>query len=110
MSSLCVTYVSLDRQHTHTGILQSIYNGEHWASGLKSFSKALCLAIWLFSTVYLVIFGRESIGWELLFMYFIGGLLFHTFWEAKSQYTYTYMFVLIPFAAHAVSQLLNRVK
>lgn len=97
-------------QYTHTEILQSIYNGGQWASGLKSYSKALCLAIWLFATAYIVVFSRGSVGWELLFMYFIGGLLFHTFWEAKSQYTYTYMFVLIPFAAHAAGQLLTRIK
>lgn len=97
-------------QYTHTEILQSIYGGGQWGSGLKNYSKALCLAIWLFATAYTVKFRRGSMGWELLFMYFIGGLLFHTFWEAKSQYTYTYMFVLIPFSAHAAGQLLRRMK
>ncbi len=34
----------------------------------------------------------------LLLIVFIGGYLFHTFWEAKSQYTFPYFFLLIGYA------------
>ena len=44
------------------------------------------------------------------FMYFIGGLLFHTAWEGKSQYVYSYVFVLIPFAVYGFVKLADVLK
>ena len=35
----------------------------------------------------------------VLAMIFIGGFVFHMFWEAKCQYTISYFVLLIPFAA-----------
>lgn len=36
---------------------------------------------------------------ELIFaVIFIGGFIFHLFWEAKAQYTFTYFVLLIPYA------------
>ena len=44
--------------------------------------------------------GKENITNEdcLLTTIFIGGFLFHTFWEAKGQYTLPYFTLLIPLA------------
>ena len=89
-------------QYTHTELLQSIYTGGSWVSGIAGYLKLLCLALWLFAAVFLVLQGRTAAGWEPMYLYFIGGLLFHTFWEGKSQYTYPYLFVLIPFAAWGI--------
>ena len=51
---------------------------------------------------------RKEIGLEeLLFaVIFIGGFLFHTFWEAKSQYTMLYFMILIPYMVKGYSRLL----
>ena len=97
-------------QYTHTNLLQSIYTGGTWASGISGYLKLLCLAVWLFAAVFLVLRGRTAAGWEPMYLYFVGGLLFHTFWEGKSQYTYPYLFVLIPFAACAIRSCLTREK
>ena len=97
-------------QYTHTDLLQSIYTGGSWASGIAGYLKLLCLALWLFAAVFLVLRGRTEKGWEPMYLYFIGGLLFHTFWEGKSQYTYPYLFVLIPFAACAIRLCITREK
>ena len=46
--------------------------------------------------------GREGKNMEqmlVLAMIFIGGFVFHMFWEAKCQYTISYFVLLIPFAA-----------
>lgn len=94
-------------QYTHTPILQSVYTGGIWASILTAGMKLLCLALWIFAAAFLVFWGRESTGWEPMYLYFIGGLLFHTFWEGKSQYTYPYLFVLIPYASWAVSRFIS---
>ncbi len=44
----------------------------------------------------------------ILPMIFIGGFLFHLFWEAKGQYTLSYFVLLIPCAAAGYSLLTNK--
>ena len=95
-------------QHTHTEILQSIYTGGTWAAGIAGCMKILCMAIWIFALLFLVIYGKNRTGWEPMFLYFIGGLLFHTFWEGKSQYTYPYLFVLIPCASYMIAACMQQ--
>lgn len=38
---------------------------------------------------------------------FIGGFIFHLFWEAKSQYTITYFVLLIPYCAKGLMDMTN---
>jgi len=64
----------------------------------------------LLGVLVLLLYGKHSEGWEVFFLYFIGGLIFHTFWEAKSQYTYPYAFCLIPFAMYAAAMLLRKIR
>lgn len=97
-------------QYTHTDILQSLYTGGTWAAKITACMKALCIGLWIFAVLFLVFSGGKQAGWEIMYLYFVGGLLFHTFWEGKSQYTYPYLFVLIPFAANAVSRLITSPK
>ena len=96
-------------QYTHTDILRSIYTGGTWAASITGYMKTLCIGLWVFALVYLILYGRQT-GWEPMYLYFIGGLLFHTIWEGKSQYTYPYLFVLIPFAACAIRKILVTLK
>ena len=96
-------------QYTYTGFLQSVYTGGAWADRLEICMKMLCLGLWILALAYLIFCGNQT-GWEPMYLYFIGGLLFHTFWEGKSQYTYPYLFVLIPFAACAVRKLILKMK
>lgn len=95
-------------QYTHTKILQSLYTGDTWASGITDYLKTLTIGLWVFALLFLIFTGGKQTGWEMLYLYFIGGLLFHMFWEGKSQYTYTYLFVLIPFAAYAFRQAMAK--
>lgn len=97
-------------QYTHTDILQSLYTGDTWATGITAYLKTLCIGLWVFAVLFLVFDGGKQAGWEIMYLYFIGGLLFHTFWEGKSQYTYPYLFVLIPFAARTVGYLTEKRK
>lgn len=63
----------------------------------------------------------RSEGFWYALLYAVGGFLLHIVWEAKSQYTYPYVFVLIPGCARAlagmgdfiparVNQFLHRVR
>ncbi len=94
-------------QYTHTEILESLYTGGTWADAVAGYLKLLCLALWAYAAAFLLMKGNVTAGWEPMYLYFIGGLLFHTFWEGKSQYTYPYLFVLIPFAAFAVRRIIT---
>jgi len=58
--------------------------------------------------VYLVQHGADHTQWQLPFLLLVGGFLFHTVWEGKSQYIYPYLFGLIPFAAFALSDVFER--
>lgn len=97
-------------QYTHTDILKSLYSGGRWAEWITICMKLLCLALWIFAAWYLLLAGKETADWTPMYLYFIGGLLFHTFWEGKSQYTYPYLFVLIPFAGNSIKTLITKHK
>lgn len=86
-------------QYTHTALLQSIYQGGTGVKALGLFCKCIVLPILCFSMLFLIMFHKETRDWQLCYLYLIGGVLFHLFWETKSQYVYPYVFCLIPFAA-----------
>lgn len=90
-------------QYTHTELLQSIYNGKNAENAIATFSKFLCLIIWAFSFLFVYKHASKHDGWQIMFLFFIGGLIFHTLWEGKSQYIYPYVFCMIPFAMFAVA-------
>lgn len=77
--------------------LKALYRQKLPSDVLTILCKLVTLTIFLGCFVYLLTPGKET-GWELFLIYFLGGFLFHTFWEGKSQYTYPYVFCLIPCA------------
>ena len=98
------------RQKTHTPLLQSIYNGGAAEEAIAFLSKTIVLFVFGFTIVFLLFQRKETYGWELLLLFLIGGLIFHTFWEGKSQYIYPYVFSLIPIAAIGMVWAVNKIK
>lgn len=95
--------------HAHTPLLKSLYTGGTAESLLSNALKIYVLALFGLSTVFIVRYYKRFNGWELFFLLLIGGFLFHTIWEGKSQYVYSYFFGLIPFAAFSASKILERI-
>lgn len=61
--------------------------------------------VFLCSLLFLVKNRRSITVQQLIFgIIFIGGFLFHIFWEGKSQYTVVYFFLLIPYAIKGYQQ------
>ena len=96
-------------QYTHTRILASLYNGGTVENMAESFSKFLTLTLWGCAAAFLFFCRKKHSGWEIFFLFFMGGLLFHTAWEGKSQYIYPYVFCLIPCAMYALHRGVGKI-
>lgn len=96
-------------QNGGAGFLQSIYGEGVGYRILNVFGGVMLLLIYGLSGVYAlrVALGKTPLRTEALFPYifFLGGFLFHLFWETKSQYVYPYVFLLIPTAAQTLEAL-----
>lgn len=97
-------------QGIHSWLLKSIYHDQLPEDILTVLCKFVTLVIWLGICVFLIFQGKKTEGWELFVMYFLGGLIFHTFWEGKSQYIYPYVFSLIPCAMGGIWELSQKMK
>ena len=89
-------------QKAHTELLTSLYDGGEVEDRVATFARLILLSVLSFSLLALILRRTRTDGAEMLVLFFIGGLLFHTVWEGKSQYTYPYVFVLIPLAAFGI--------
>lgn len=96
-------------QYTNTRLLQSIYSGGTAEKIIAAFLKVLCFIIFGSTFGFLLLKEQKHDGWTLFVMFFIGGLLFHTLWEGKSQYTYPYVFCLIPLSAYCIHHTAERI-
>lgn len=96
-------------QEVSTPLLQSLCQGGKAEKAANACARAVTLTIYLGVCVYLLHHGRQRNGWQLALLYFLGGFLFHIFWETKSQYVYPYVFCLIPIAADGLCQICKRV-
>lgn len=86
--------------------IQSIVAGKASVFLLELFNLSQTLVL-AGVCLYLFLCRREIDLRELLFaVIFIGGFLFHTFWEAKSQYAMLYFMILIPYMVKGYSRLL----
>ncbi|MDO5522219.1 MAG: hypothetical protein Q4G58_17120, partial [bacterium] len=72
----------------------------------------LFLSIALIGVMMYLLYNREQIKLlELLpGIVFLGGFLFHLFWEAKGQYTITYFVLLFPYCVKGYSCIYKRIE
>ena len=97
-------------QKTYTRITESLYCDGLAEDAMTVLCKYVSLLIWVGTIAFLILRGTRTQGWELFLMYFLGGLIFHTFWEGKSQYIYPYVFCLIPCAMAGIWELSRRMR
>lgn len=102
------TYESLWIQQQRKGagdmpdLVDRLINGGGRLSEAYIFYCNLLQSFLYFGTLLFVIFHWKTIssGELLIPVIFIGGFLFHTFWEAKGQYTLPYCAILLPYCIH----------
>lgn len=88
-------------------LTQNIYVG--WRHDLLvEFMDIYQSLIWLCAAVWVII-NRKGMDEKklLLATIVLGGVAFHTFWEAKSQYVLQYFVILIPYAAAGLSDIID---
>ncbi len=95
-------------QQAETEGLRKLYRGEGAEPILRICMKALLVLVNVLALGYLFVKRKEKPGTEYAYVFFVGGFLFHLFWEAKSQYIYPYVFVLLPSCAWMVVYLYEK--
>ena len=102
-------------QVNSTDLLRDLQTGGKTEDRAETFMTFLTLVLWGAAVCFLIRHARTVDGWELPFLFFVGGVLFHLVWEGKSQYIYPYLFVLIPccmgalyYAARSLNRLMRK--
>lgn len=86
-------------QSVQTPLLQSLYSGGSVERCISVGMKAFLQLIYITALAFLLKCRKQEWRTEYAYIFFVGGFLFHLFWEAKSQYIYPYVFVLLPSCA-----------
>ena len=84
-------------------VLKSLYAGGKVEELCNLLTKCVLIVIYTSALCFLV--RQKDDRAQLFYLYFIGGFIFHLFWEAKSQYVYTYVFMLFPICANELCVL-----
>lgn len=92
-------------QLVETRVLQSLYHGATLEHIVCAYMKGFLMLLLALTVWYVVCKRKQSYAFAYALIYFVGGFLLHIAWEGKSQYVYTYIFILIPGCAHAFSVL-----
>lgn len=76
---------------------------------LLFYYNAMQSVIWAGMIIFLLLHRKKMKIWYMgLAITFLGGFLFHLFWEAKCQYTVVYYVLLFPYAAAGYHGLLEK--
>lgn len=90
-------------QESKTGL--AAYVCDDGEQSVKSFLNIYNIFIFtMFSAglIFLIKYGKRKISFAFLPLIILGGFLFHTFFEAKSQYAIFYFVMMIPIAGYGL--------
>ena len=80
------------------------------SDGLNNYLNIFESIVFLGTLAYIFFTGRHmKLHRMLLPIIFIGGFIFHLFWEAKGQYTITYFILLMPYCAKGLIDMTNEI-
>ena len=101
--------------YSKTKLLRDLYSGRMSYQALYMAGSVMLFLIYLFALLALLIrkwWTKSGFSNLMLFpfLYFLGGFVFHLFWETKSQYVYPYVLMLLPMTAYAMQWCGCRIK
>lgn len=91
-------------QIVQTRVLQSLYHGATLENLTAAYMKCYVILLLVLAVFYVARHRKESDVGGYALLYLLGGFLLHIAWEGKSQYVYTYVFILIPCCARALAE------
>lgn len=101
--SIWIGPIENTKDDVHSTFFLSLYERGIVNRSINRYMKCFVIIIFL-SACYFRYKYRQNNS-DLLYLYFLGGFVFHIFWEGKSQYIYPYVFVLLPGCAYVLSKL-----
>ena len=109
------TYEALWVNQFHSGdfstIVQSIYEGKLYQV-LSEYMNLFQLLVFAAVFAGLLSCRKGEKRWQLTKLYLpmviLGGFIFHTIWEAKSQYIFPYFVCMLPGAAAGIAGVLKK--
>lgn len=96
-------------QLVETRALQSLYHGATLENVVSAYMKGYLILLLALAVWYAIRHRKQSYAFAYALIYLVGGFLLHIAWEGKSQYVYTYIFVLIPGCAHAFAGISGQI-
>ena len=83
-----------------TIVSEIIYEGSTFNKVVVEICDFFLSFLWLGVILFIALGWKELDVYKLIYVIvFIGGFIFHLFWEAKAQYTVVYVYFMIPYMA-----------
>lgn len=98
-----------DQVPTAKGPMLSLYRFGKLYFASFHYMKGMLFLIYGGSLIFVLFFLRRYPQASVVLIFFIGGVLFHTFWEGKSQYVYPYVILLVPLLAASLGQIFKAI-
>ena len=95
---------------SNTQFLNDMYSGKSAEPYVACFMKAFMILMFALAVLSACSRQNQKQDCNYLYLYFVGGFLLHILWEAKSQYVYPYVFVMLPCCAHELSVLCDKLE
>lgn len=93
------------KQITENKIISSIYNQGNLYKLNFNFMKANLVLSYAAIAFYLWKYRNKE--FTIFILYFLGGFIFHIFWETKAQYVYPYIYLILPIVAASVKNVFS---
>ena len=97
-------------QPVDSKVLNAFYHGEWPEQAAAVFMKAYVMLLFSLAAISALRRRNQKSGCDYAYLYFVGGFLLHILWEAKSQYVYPYVVILLPCCANEMSVIAERVR
>lgn len=97
-------------QESGTEFLNAMYSGKAAEPYIAVFMKGFLILMFVLAVLSALGRKNQKYDCDYSYLYFVGGFLLHILWEAKSQYVYPYVFVLLPCCAQEMAVLGERLE
>ena len=93
-----------------TKFLNELYSGRSIEPQISLAMKGFVIVLFILTALFVIDRRNRKYDCNYIFLYFVGGFLLHIVWEAKSQYVYPYVFILLPCCAWEMTSISDRIQ